>query len=89
MPDWLQYVAPILAAIAGLMAGKFKNRNTLIDQLQEERAQLTKRLDELDSRVTALYQDKHFSRLYIAALIEWGNSRVGPPAPEAPKGYIF
>lgn len=89
MPEWMQYAAPILTAIAGLMAGRLKNRNSLIDQLQQERKELSQQLKDVNARVDVLYADKFSSRLYVASLIEWGLTGGGPPVPDAPEGYVF
>lgn len=89
-PEWLVPLGALVAALlafAGGLVGHLitskKNRSdlqqALIDQLQEERDRLDKKLEaqeerhakdvnQLNIRITGFYADKSASRKYIAAL---------------------
>lgn len=71
----------------------------LVDQLQEERDRLDRKLEaqeerhgeaveKLNKRVTGFYADKHASRRYIASLENHINKGSPPPPPEPPIGYV-
>lgn len=109
-PEWFVPLAAVIAAVlafAGGLVGHLmsakKNRadiqTDLIDQLQEERDRLDKKIEaqeerhakdinQLNIRITGFYADKAASRNYIGRLeshIYQGNP---PPPPPPPDGYV-
>lgn len=73
----------VLACVAGLIGSvvvyvgkRGENRNSLTDQVQEERDGLVRRLAEQDARIVALEQQRHDYLVRITQL-EIENIRLG------------
>lgn len=106
MPVWLTVVIGLIAvsggyATAWVSSRKSHNddRQTLIDQLQEERKTYVDQLgkeraeqkadrEAYTKRLDAMWTDKAASREHVNALRDHIWQRRDPPPPEPPVGYI-
>lgn len=98
-----QALAPMLGPLAGAGVGALSawlvfrakskdDKQTLIDQLQEERDRADDRaheqLGEFSRQMDRMWADKAASRQHVGALVDHIWQRKEPPPPPAPAGYI-
>lgn len=106
MPVWLTIVIGLIAVSGGYATALVTSRKahsddrqTLIDQLQEERKTYVDQLgaeraeqkaerEAYTKRLDAMWTDKAASREHVAALRDHIWQRKDPPPPEPPAGYI-
>lgn len=93
--DWGTVIVAIISASGAYIAAwllfrsKAKDdKQTLIDQLQEERNVLKGEGEAYRSQVNAFWKDKAMSRQHVAALRHQVWTRGNPPPVEPPDGYI-
>jgi predicted house-cleaning noncanonical NTP pyrophosphatase (MazG superfamily) len=97
--DWGTMLVAIISASGGVIVGwltlRAKNKDdkqSLIDQLQEERntyvSQLEKERADYMARIDRFWADKAYSREHVAELRDHIWQRNDPPPPKPPTGYI-
>jgi len=109
-PEWFIPIVTLACAVLAFLGGlvghlitsrknKADIQSALVDQLQEERDRLDKKLEDqqerhdkqveqLNIRITGFYADKSASRRYIASLESHIFQGSPPPPPNPPEGYV-
>ena len=93
--DWGTVLVAIISASGAYVAAwllfrsKAKDdKQTLIDQLQEERTVLKEEGQAYRAKIDAFWKDKAMSRQHVAALRTQIWTRGEPPPVDPPEGYI-